>query len=184
MRRRRNAKGFAPGFTLLEMIAVIVLLGIVSAAFADSLVYGVRNYLSARDATALAQKARLALTRMYVELAEIQGLDPSHSGSIGESAFYYLDHDGQSGSLVLADGEIRMNGQPLVDNVADYGSSELFTYLDENDNSWSTSDGFDALYRITVELRLTSAIDSGEASVFTFTVTPRRTTTPDAPKLE
>lgn len=174
----------AKGFTLLEMIVSIGLLGLVGMAFVMCLVYATQSYVTARDATALTQKAHLALTRMYVELAEIQGIDSGHAGSIDDSAFYFSDHNGQASSLVLNNGEILLGGNTLVDGLASYsGGQALFTYVDENGSTWTTADGFDDLFEIQVQLRM-QGLDGSGTSSFNMTVNPRKTTKPSAPKMD
>lgn len=174
----------AKGFTLLELVVSISLFALVGTAFVMCLAYAIQNYLTARETTELTQKAHLALTRMYVELAEIQGIDPANSGKIDSTEFYFIDHNGEAGSLILQGREIRLNGNTLVDGLALYSTGQnLFTYQDENDNNWTTGDGFDELYGIGILLRM-QGLESGDVSSFNFTVNPRKTTTPDAPKME
>jgi len=173
------------GFTLIEVIVVMVLMGIVGATFVLCLTYGFREYVQAADSVALSQKARLALTKMYAELAEAQGLDTSNTGNIDEDGFYFVDHDGATASLARVGTTIVMNGTyVLVDGLAAYGNDEaLFTYSDPDGNTWTPSDGFDDLYEISITLNMEGPADTGTVA-FTNTVNPRRSIIPNAPKLE
>ncbi|BBD08527.1 prepilin-type N-terminal cleavage/methylation domain-containing protein [Desulfovibrio ferrophilus] len=173
-----------PGFTLIELISALVLTTIVATAFFYALVYGVQQYVQSYQTASLAQKARLALTRMHVELTEIQDIDQAHSGNIDGTHFFYIDHNGQAGSLEISGSTIAMNGQfTLVDDLASFASGEtLFTYSDGNGNTWTPADGFDDLYEVTITLRMES-LDSNSLA-FTHTVNPRNSSNLNAPKLQ
>lgn len=169
------------GFTLIEMIATLVLTALVGTAFVMALVFGVDQYARSSGMAALTQKSRLALTRMYVELAEVQGLDTARQGGIGSSAFYYIDHNGDAGSLALSNGRVIMNGSyTLVDGVD--SDEALFTYHDASGGTWTPGDGFDDLFEIAISLKLTTP--DGSTGIFTHSVNPRRSTIPNAPKME
>lgn len=174
----------AAGFTLIELVATMVLTAMVGTAFAMALAYGVNQYAESSRTATLTQKARLALTRMFIELVEIQGVDGAQQGNIDDNAFYYIDHDGNAGSLAKSGTTLVMNGQfTLVDGVGSYsGSQKLFTYLDADGNAWTPSDGFDDLFEIAILLKL-STPDGGDIS-FTHSVNPRKSTIPNAPKME
>ncbi|MDR3640439.1 MAG: prepilin-type N-terminal cleavage/methylation domain-containing protein [Humidesulfovibrio sp.] len=68
------------GFTLIELIAVIVLLGLI-AIFAGSMFsLGAKGMLAARQAEENGQKADIALARIALELRDING-GPATSGT-------------------------------------------------------------------------------------------------------
>lgn len=64
------------GFTLIETLAVIVLVGIISTVLSLILVQGVKSYVFARANVSLSQKAQAALARMERELTAISDVDP------------------------------------------------------------------------------------------------------------
>lgn len=172
-----------PGFTLIEIIATLVITGIVAMAFFSSLVYGVQQYIQSYQTASLAQKARLALTRMHVELLEISDIDPVLAINIDDKHFYYIDRNGVAGSLALADDEIVMNGQfTLVDGVTALDNGQaLFTYRNGAGETWNPNDGFDTLFEIAITLPLET---QNNASIeFTHTVNPRNSLNANAPKL-
>ena len=176
--------GRRSGFTLLELIVVMVLMGIIGATFVNSLVYGIEQYEASRRIAGITQKARTALTRMHMELTEMQGLDASQAANIDDSHFYYVDHDGNQASFVLSSGKVTMNGSyTLVDDLASYGSGQkLFAYEDASGGTWQPSDGFDDLREVDITLLMKTI--AGGPRQFTHSVNPRKTTVPNAPRME
>ena len=66
MRKENRQKGF----TLIEMIAVLLILGIIAAFTGLGIVSAVQGYMFARDNAAVSEKAQLALERINRELLE------------------------------------------------------------------------------------------------------------------
>lgn len=56
------------GFTLIEMIVVLVLVGIMSVFAGMAIIYGVNGYMLSNDNTVIGKKAQLALARINLEL--------------------------------------------------------------------------------------------------------------------
>lgn len=71
-RRHRQPLG-RRGFTLIEMIAALVIMGMIALFGTNMLTNAVRGYTAARNADEVAQKAQLALQRMTIEFS---ALDP------------------------------------------------------------------------------------------------------------
>ena len=81
MSKQRCLRRKCSGFTLIEIVASLVVMGII-AAFGTSLLTNVaRGYTHARNADEVVQKAQMALQRMTIEFTQ---LDPA--GAIGNAA--------------------------------------------------------------------------------------------------
>lgn len=69
------AKGQAKGFTLVELIVTIVLVGIIGTFTMFFLYTGFSGYLRAKDTAEGALKAQIALDRISLELRDIDFID-------------------------------------------------------------------------------------------------------------
>ena len=69
--RSRIGKTHDTGFTLVEVIASLVIVGILGAIAGMGIVTGLRGYMQAKENGHLAQKAQIALTRINRELMEL-----------------------------------------------------------------------------------------------------------------
>ena len=117
------------GFTLIEVIATLVLIGMMAAFAGTGVVSGVRGYLLARENGAVAQKAQVALGRLTRELQECSNCStPSPPADIitaaGES---FAFNNVVTGARVLAwsGTTITLNGDVLVDQVQNFNLAYL-----------------------------------------------------------
>jgi prepilin-type N-terminal cleavage/methylation domain-containing protein len=77
------------GFALIELIAVIVLVGIIASFFAVFLTTGVKGYLNTKNATEGSLNAQMALDRISMELRDIREL----TGTPSSTALSYKNED-------------------------------------------------------------------------------------------
>jgi len=105
------------GFTLMEVVVVLVLVGILAAMAGSGLVYGVRGYLIASENADITQKAQLALTRLSKEIHVCFDCDGS-AGSIG-FPFTFNSIIGER-TLDFNSDAISINGSTLVDQVSSF----------------------------------------------------------------
>jgi prepilin-type N-terminal cleavage/methylation domain-containing protein len=121
----------AGGFSLIELIMVIVLLGVVAAVAAPVLSGGFRAYFIGRDITETDWQARVALERMSRELRTVRA--PADLTLTSASDITFTDVDGNSIRYCMgtvagcpgAAGELMRNTQPLAAGI----SGLTFSYL-------------------------------------------------------
>lgn len=94
-----NCNTAPKGFTLIEIITVIVIMGIIGGFGSIFLMNMIKNYQWAEDNAHLAQKAQVALTRIAVEAAYADSIDAVNDDEIlinfsnGPSITIYRDGD-------------------------------------------------------------------------------------------
>ena len=115
------------GFTLIEVISVLVLMGIVFSVAGMGIVTGVQGYLLARENAVVAQKAQLALSRLTRELQDAYSYDGQnlHDGYLGVDSPTPLNYGNiRKGNAKIeyfpADGIIKIDDFALVDQVGDF----------------------------------------------------------------
>ena len=159
------------GFTLIELIVVMVVLGIVASMGAVVVRDGMLGYLSGRDITSADSQVRLALERIARELRNVAA--PNYSNiaatSCGQSTFTFSDITATPISYTLSTvvqgySSVLRNGQPLVDNV----TGLQFYCLQSDGQTYSTMPS--AVYYITVSMIVSTANTS---ATYRTTVKPR-----------
>ncbi|MFP4474901.1 MAG: prepilin-type N-terminal cleavage/methylation domain-containing protein [Desulfatibacillaceae bacterium] len=163
------------GFTLIEVIATMVLVGILASVAAMAVVAGARGYVFAKSNTSITQKSQAASARLSREFKELMDVTTAGANRITFTRLndanrlvtrtVYLD--GSSNAIRIATGSSASGGNALVDNV----SSLDFTYF-SGGSSWTTAQDVQRLS--TVRFSFTMTREDGTGS-FTFTnsVTPR-----------
>jgi MSHA biogenesis protein MshO len=172
------------GFTLLEVIVVLVLLGIVSVGMSWGIIYGVQNFIFARDANQLSQKAQMALARIKREMVDVSTISSASATAVN----YTLATGGQY-VIQLSDTAINMQGinpaiaaQPLIDGLAASNGGQTFlTYTKAGGGSWTTADSINDLAEIQAIIVL--AMPGQPNLTFQTTINPRRTAVPTVPRL-
>lgn len=170
------------GFTLVEIIVVLLLVSILAATTGLLLTTSIRSYTLVRQSADVVQKAQLALSRMRLELEHISDVHTAGATSL----YYRIKPEGESettrvlgldGSNVkLGDALPASSGNILIDQVASFD----LAYFDENGDisgttNWVSPGGWNGtavtdLYAIRVTLTLTH--DSGDITL-TSVVYPR-----------
>jgi prepilin-type N-terminal cleavage/methylation domain-containing protein len=175
--KRRSRQ--AAGFTLLEIVVSLVLVGILAAIAGMGLVSGIKGYFFTRENAQLTQKAHLAMSRLTRELTGLIQVDTGNTGA------NYLVYQRPSGWYALAQiGDtlkIRpgtalpdaTHGDILVDRL-DPTNGLTFSYLQDATVLWDPlTDDVARLSLIGIDLEMTRQ-DSGIGTLrFTTTVRPR-----------
>lgn len=153
------------GFSLVEVIVVMVVLGIVASMGAMVLRDGILGYLRGREITSADWQGRLALERITRELRDVAS--PNYSNiaatSCGTSTFAFSDINATPISYTQSTTTLLRNGQPLADNVTGLG----FYCLQSNVQPTTVPAN---VYYITVSMIVSTANTS---ATYRSTVMPR-----------
>ncbi|MDX9980750.1 MAG: prepilin-type N-terminal cleavage/methylation domain-containing protein [Lentisphaeria bacterium] len=109
-------------FTLAEVIAVLVIMGIVGAAASFSFGAGARGFVLGQTRLDLSQKAQVAMQRIILEL-RFTDFDPDTGDLLltvaedGESIAFTTRRDGSNQQIAFTGSELHLNGKVLMDRV-------------------------------------------------------------------
>lgn len=155
-----------PGFSLIELIVVIVILGTVASMGAVVIRDGMLGYLRGREITSADSQARLALERITRELRDVAA--PNYSNisatSCNNSTFEFSDINAVQISYTRSTTTLLRNGQPLADNV----SGLRFYCLQSDGQTYSTVPS--AVYYIAVSMIMST---DNTSAAYRTTVKPR-----------
>ena len=163
------------GFTLIEIIVSLVLVGIITTVAGMGIVLVTQKFYFAKDNAETAQKGQVALTRMMKELTVISAVNTGTATSINFNSYKagvlgtrQISWAGSSGDPLVFDDDTTdgVAGDTLTDNVSSFALAYYDTYTSASQASWSSSTKV-----IEVTLTLTGANDV--ASAFTVRVAPR-----------
>ena len=167
------------GFTLIEIIATLVLVGILAAVGGMAIVQVVKGYMIVKENSATTQKAQLVMTRLTREIIDMIYIPTDASVSvlpinnISGNRIIGLDNGAVKIAVdpttTLADGDI------LIDNV----SAFTLTYYSRNASTgavvttttWPAASDITTLTAIDINLQLTQP-GSGTL-IFTSRIAPR-----------
>ena len=174
------------GFTLIEVIASLIIIGIITVFAGMAIVTGVKGYVFARDNTSISQKAQLTMTRMsreLMELTNITDVDQSMPNAMPNVTYerldgssmirqtIYLDSSDSSNKIIkIAAGASASGGDELVDGVGSF----TLTYYKGTNNWVAGTDDIQLLSAIKIDLDLTRSDGSGDVA-FSTTINPRNT---------
>ena len=173
----------AAGFTLIEVIASLVLIGIVAVTVATAFVHGMQGFVFTKENTAVAQKVQLAMHRLQRELTNLTDLDTTASGThciryrIATESPYFRAIGLNSGHLELAVSDSSDRGCPTSGNpglaLADRVGTFTLQYEDTAGNVLSAPpSGLENVALIRVQLAMNRS-DNNPATVFTGSINPR-----------
>lgn len=121
MKRKDGQKGF----TLIEMIVVLILIGVLAAGAGLGIVTAVQSYFFAKNNADVSEKAQLAIIRLNRELLECYNCSPA--GGAQETItlpFGYTNVLGQR-YIRMNNGRIQLssdgtNYDTLIDNISNF----------------------------------------------------------------
>ncbi len=134
------------GFTLIELVTVIVLLGILSAAGSSMLTEGLKASVMTSDTNAAAGQSRLALERMARDMRAIRSNAIADLAIATPSQITFTRSDGVVVQYRLSGTTLMRNTQPLADDVATLS----FVYL-QRDGRTATA-VLSQVYYVTMDM--------------------------------
>lgn len=156
------------GFTLMEMVVVIVIVGIVFAIGSLIISRGFTAYFASKDITNADWQARLALERMTRELREIRLATGGAELNIASATqISFTDIGANVITYSRAGNSLMRNAQVLADNVSALG----FAYLQSDGATAATVATVGTTYYIAISV--TVAQDATTTNVYRTTVAPR-----------
>jgi len=152
------------GFTLVELIVVMVVLGIVASMGAIVVRDGMLGYLRGREITSADWQGRLALERIARELRDAAAIAPANA--CGTATFTFSDITSTLINYTQSATTLLRNGQPLADNLGANGLR--FHCLQRDGQTYTTTPA--AVHYITVSMIISTANTSAS---YRTTVKPR-----------
>jgi prepilin-type N-terminal cleavage/methylation domain-containing protein len=171
--RKRNMRGISaknrlsPGFTLVEIVIVLVVMGIIILAITPFLRVNLKSYVAVKKGKYNLEMARIGFNRMISEMRRIQGplsirfedsstmqFDAmfSRDGVISTKTITYA-YDAAAGVVTRA--EDPQGASTLVDNV----SSFQLEYLDKAGNPISTES---EIWRLRVSMTIGTGSEAAQ----------------------
>ncbi len=146
-----HSTNFSSGFTLIEIIVSLVLVGIISAIAGMGLIQMAKGFVFARDCAATAQKAQIAMSRLEKEFSSITDV------SSGESDTITYDNSRDDSIVVnLVAGNLSIDEDTLINNV---GPAFSLTYYDSYDDTAPGSSYASTTTMIEINLPVIGADD-------------------------
>lgn len=172
MKKEHLKKIHQNGFSLFELIAVLVILGIIGVGASTFVVYGVDGFLLAKANTDVFQKTNIALGRLFHETKNLDEIYEIHPNSIR------YRRDGQAFGLALVDDKARIiranaipdkknSGSVLMDNV----NSFSLDFKDIDGNKWAVQSNNSLTGLLKIIISLNVAIKN-TSKVFTIEINP------------
>ena len=143
------------GFTLIEVIVCLILLGIIGTGVAMYFVNAVEGFLLTKATNEACQKVNLALERLSREIKNMDSVSSSTSTSLcfsREGTNFCVARSGSKITMARDSGK----AYALIDGVIDGVTANGFsvTLLDGDGNSWLVSTNLSGLSRVSISLTL------------------------------
>jgi prepilin-type N-terminal cleavage/methylation domain-containing protein len=183
--RKRCGKGF----TLIEVIAVVLLISMIGHFTFFFIVSSVSGYALARESAELTEKVAMALLRFTTEVSQ-EMKDIVLTGTTTGSGTNYMKYaitsapdtaqyrhlalhgSGARRSIILTEGnsytaDARTN-DVLLNNVAAFN----LVFTDADGNTWTEASDFSELARISIAISVFRSDTANERELFSLTVKP------------
>lgn len=154
---------------MIELIATMLIIGLVGAIGAVGFSDAIRGYLIAEDSAELAQEAQVVLTKLNVELMHMNATTASSSTAITYQPVFELPPSATTHTFSYNNGTgvLSWDGQTLVDDVSGFS----FAYYDDQDDP-SPTVGLQPNGTTVIEVSLTLQNAAGGNQTFTQRIFP------------
>lgn len=159
------------GFTLIEMVVVIIVLGIIAGLGALILRGGFNSYFAERDISAADGQAQTALARMTRELRTVRTASTADLPVMTSTSMTFVDFAGDTIAYTydaVPQTITRSENGGTAQTLADHVSAASFSYWQSDAQTAATGPG--NVYYITIQMTVTEGISS---LTYRVTVHPR-----------
>ncbi len=139
------------GFTLIEVLVTLILVGILSLFIGTGIVFVSQAYVKATQTSMAALQGDVVMTRLKREFKNMRDVTSKSTTSISfqrDANNCTIRNQGQELQLRIGGSADQFN--TLMDNVQNFS----LNFLRANGAPWDTGDGFNQLYRIQIDLTL------------------------------
>ena len=164
--KTRNKISSQAGFTLIETIVVLILVGIIAVFAGMGITSVMEGYLLTKMNAETTQKGQVALTRLVKELTVISSVD---SGASSATTITFTSYkQGIAGTHVVSwiGDNLLLDGDILTDHVSGFDLGYYDSYNGAKQCTWAST-------RKMVEVTLSIRGAKDVISVFTDRVAPR-----------
>jgi prepilin-type N-terminal cleavage/methylation domain-containing protein len=138
------------GFTLVEMVLVIVLVGIIAGIGSTILAGGFKAYITSKNLSQAEWQGRIAIERLTRELRTVRSATALDLTLVPNTAITFTDTNANVISYTLSGTTLMRNAQPLADDI----SSLSFSYI-ANDGK-TTAANASLVHYIVVDIAVSS----------------------------
>jgi prepilin-type N-terminal cleavage/methylation domain-containing protein len=157
-------RGAESGFTLIEMVITLILVGIIAAITGIMMQQGIMAYLAQTNEANIADQGRLGIERMAREIRTIRSRTAADIPTMTAATLSFVDIGGNAIAYTSGGGNITRNGTLLATgNAAALG----FSYFQQNG---APAVAAAQVWVIQVDLSLTTG---GQTQAFRIRVHPR-----------
>jgi prepilin-type N-terminal cleavage/methylation domain-containing protein len=110
------------GFTLIEMVAILMIVGVIVSISGMAIVTGMRGYLFAKENMSIGQKAQMAMIRLTREMMELMNVATAEQGRI---TYDRMDGTRSITQTVYLDAESKV--VRIVSGITPSGGDDLIT---------------------------------------------------------
>ncbi len=151
------------GFSLIEMMVVVVILGLIVLGLATFFTGGVKSWVAGQSQLEAQRNARQAMDRMVREIRE--GKEVKSGSGINITVAIPEFKNGTSTipayevTYSLSDTTIKRGATPLIDNVLKISGEDIFEYYDSSGIKYDSPDGTILLSISKIHINLKVDVD-------------------------